>query len=67
MDVALDREQYHPQIAAVNKKLRDKSSNPICRRHDNFILNSILNVVKFSDGENMSLSSNTIVENVFPG
>ena len=62
MDVALDWEQYHPQIAAVNKKLRDKSGNTICRRHDNFILDCIIYGVAFSDWEKMSLSSNTIAE-----
>ena len=45
--------------------MRDKSGNPIGRRHDNPILDSRLYEVEFSYGEKMSLSVNATAENMF--
>ena len=65
MKVELYQGQDHPQLSIVTKLLRYESGNPIVRSHDNPNIDYRLSEVEFSDGEKMSLSANTIVENIF--
>ena len=65
VELALDRHDYGPEFARVNKILKDKDGRPIRIAAYNLILDTRMYKFEYSNGYNTATTSNAIASNLF--
>ena len=65
MELALDRHNYGPEFARVNKILKETDGRPIGISADNPILYTIIYEVEYADGYKTVMTANEIASSLF--
>ena len=65
MEIAMDRHDYGPEFARVNKRLKEKDGRTIVIATDNPILGTRMYKVEYTDGYKTEMTANAIASKLF--